>query len=77
MLLLCSKSLRKKSFFKFLRSLIMIRTQHLKIQNGGFNTAAIFAKIRRFRFKLYKNEYKKVFEVADYDSEVKNLKNSK
>ena len=22
----------------------MIRTQHLKIQNGGFNTAAIFAK---------------------------------
>ena len=36
--------------------------------------AAIFDQIRRFSFKLYKNEYKGVFKVADYDSEIKNSK---
>ena len=32
--------------------------------------AAIFYYIRRFPFKLYKNKYEGVFEVADYDSNV-------
>ena len=36
--------------------------------------AAIFQEIRRFLFKLYKNKYKGVFKIADYDSEVENKK---
>ena len=35
--------------------------------------AVIFDEILGFSFKLYKNKYK-VFEVADYSSEVKNGK---
>ena len=35
---------------------------------------AIFDYIRRFSFKLHKNEYEVGFEVADYDSEVENKK---
>ena len=35
---------------------------------------AIFYKIRRFPFELHKNEFKGVFEVADYDSGVENEK---
>ena len=45
-----------------------------KIQNGGDNMAAIFDWIRRFSFKWHKNECKRIFEVADYDSKVENKK---
>ena len=36
--------------------------------------AAILDKTRHFSFKMHKNKYKRVFEVTDYDSEVKNKK---
>ena len=52
----------------------MIAISRSKIQNGGFNVAAIFDSIRRYSFKLHENEYKMVFEVVDYDSKLKNEK---
>ena len=36
--------------------------------------AVIFNQIQRFSFKLYKNEYNGVFEVADYSFGIKNEK---
>ena len=35
---------------------------------------AISDSVRRFSFKLHKNEDKGIFEVADYDYEVENEK---
>ena len=37
-----------------------------------FETHHTLPLIRRISFYLYKDEYKRVFKVADYDSEVKN-----
>ena len=55
-------------------SLITILQSERKIQNDVFNMAVIFVEIQLLLFKLHRNEYKSVFEVADYDSEVKNEK---
>ena len=54
---------------------LQFRGRNWEIHNSGFNMAAIFLlNLMVFFFKLHKNEYKGVSEVADLDSEVKNEK---
>ena len=59
----------KKINYVYLVPYVMLFTVHsgLKSQKHGKNMKAIF--------DIYKNEYSTVFEVADYESEVKMAKN--